>query len=246
MYESLKKKYGQNFLIDKNILNKISKLITGSNLNIYEIGPGDGRLTEFILKFKPNKLTIIEKDADLIPTLIKKFSEYEEVNIINEDILKFHLTEKIDLIISNLPFNISSQILVKICLLKNLPEELILMFQKEFAQRLLDKKLNSLNSLVNCFYNINHNFDVSKYCFRPVPKVDSKVLFFTKRKNILLNKNEIQKYVEFKRNLFSYKRKSLKNSLKKYNLIKNTFDLTQRVEDLSLGELLKIFRLINL
>ena len=154
MYESLKKKYGQNFLIDKNILNKISNLISENNLNIYEIGPGDGRLTEFILRVKPSQLTLIEIDSDLIPSLNNKFDEYKNISIINEDILNYQFEDEVDLIISNLPYNISSQILVKICLLKNLPNELILMFQKEFAYRLLDKKLNSLNSLVNCFYNI--------------------------------------------------------------------------------------------
>ena len=82
--------------------------------------------------------------------------------MINQDILKYQFNEKIDLIISNLPYKISSQILVKICSLSNLPDNLILMFQKEFAQRLLENKLNSLNSLVNCFYDIEKNFDVSK------------------------------------------------------------------------------------
>ena len=246
MYESLKKKYGQNFLIDKNILKKISNLISKSNLNIFEIGPGDGRLTEYILKFKPNKLTLIEIDSELIPSLDNKFNGYRNISIINEDILNYKFVDEVDLIISNLPYNISSQILVKICLLKNLPNELILMFQKEFAYRLLDKKLNSLNSLVNCFYNINHSFDVSKNCFRPIPKIDSKVLKFSKKNNILLKKNEINKYIEFKRNLFSHKRKTLKNLLKRYSVEIDGIDLTERIENISLNDLLKMFRIINL
>ena len=130
MYGTLKKKYGQNFLIDQNIIKKICNLLSIKNLKIIEIGPGDGRLTEQVLLYKPKELKIIEIDPDLIPILKSKFSKNHNIKIINESILKYQLTEKIDLIISNLPFNISSQILVKICLMENPPTNLILMFQK--------------------------------------------------------------------------------------------------------------------
>ena len=245
MYAQLKKKYGQNFLIDKNIINKICNLIPNDFLNILEIGPGDGRLTENILKFNPKKLEIIEIDPNLIPILNIKFQNLQNIKIINNDILKSDLSDKVDLIISNLPYNISSQIMVKICLMKYLPKNLILMFQKEFAKRLLDKKLNSLNSLVNCFYEINYNFNISKNCFRPIPKIDSSVLFFSKKKDAFLKNNEIARYIEFKRSLFSFKRKKLGNLLKKYNFEKNNYNLNERVEDLSLQKLLEIFRIIN-
>ena len=155
MYGLLKKKYGQNFLIDKNIISKICNIIEKKNLKIIEIGPGDGRLTEYINIYEPDELTLIEIDKDLIQPLKAKFIGNENIKIINKDVLKHDLIENVDLIISNLPYKISSQILVKICLMKYLPTRLILMFQKEFAERLLDKKLNSLNSLVSCFYDIN-------------------------------------------------------------------------------------------
>ena len=245
MYGILKKKYGQNFLIDKNILKKISNLIHKNNLNIIEIGPGDGRLTNFILESYPKKLKLIEIDSDLILSLKKQFKFYQNIAIINEDILSHKLTSKIDLIISNLPYNISSQILVKICLSNFRPPNLILMFQKEFADRLLDFQLNSLNSLVNCFYDVNSSFNVSKNCFRPIPKVDSTVLNFKRKKNILLKKNEINNFIEFKRKLFSHKRKTLKNLLKKFNFNKSKFDLSMRVQDINLQQLLKIFREVN-
>ena len=245
MHAILKKKYGQNFLIDKNILVKISNLIPENFLNIIEIGPGDGRLSSYIINFKPNLLKLIEVDSDLIPILNSKFKKENNIKIVNEDILKYKLNEKIDLIISNLPYNISSQILVKICLMNNLPNNLILMFQKEFAQRLIDKKLNSLNSLVKCFYDINLKFNVSRNCFKPSPKIDSSVLFFSLKEKILLSKNEINKFIEFKRGLFSYKRKSLKNLLRGINISNNEFDLSKRVEQISLEELIKIFRNIN-
>ena len=246
MYGILKKKYGQNFLIDQNIIKKICSLISSKNLNMIEIGPGDGRLTEQLLIYKPKKLKIIEIDPDLIPILKTKFSENQKIKIINENILNYQFIEKVDLIISNLPYNISSQILVKLCLIEHPPANLILMFQKEFAERLINKKLNSLNSLVSCFYDINTNFDVSKNCFRPIPKIDSTVLLFKRKKNILLKKMEIDDFINFKRNLFSHKRKTLNNLLKNYKFCKEKFDLSLRIEDINLQQLLKIFREINL
>ena len=246
MYEFLKKKYGQNFLIDKNIIRKICNLISANHLNILEIGPGDGRLTEHILKYHPQQLKIIEIDENLIPILNSKFFKNDKITIINEDILNYPLIEKVDLIISNLPYNISSQILAKICLMIDPPSSLILMFQKEFAERLLNKKLNSLNSLVGCFYDISNNFNISKNCFRPIPKIDSTVLQFKKKNNFLLNKNELNHFIEFKRNLFSHKRKTLKKLLKNYTLDPNKFDLSKRVEDISLNQLIEIFREVNL
>ena len=245
MYGILKKKYGQNFLIDQNIIKKICKLVSSKHLNIIEIGPGDGRLTEQILIYEPQELKIIEIDLDLIPILKTKFNKNKKIKIINENILNYQLNEKVDLIVSNLPYNISSQILVKICLMEHLPANLILMFQKEFAERLIEKKINSLNSLVSCFYNINASFNVSKKCFRPVPKIDSTVLSFKRKQNFLLKKIEIEDFIKFKRNLFSHKRKTLNSQLKKYNL-KKKFDLSKRIEDISLQQLLDIFREINL
>ena len=237
----LKKRYGQNFLIDQNILNKISNLINSENLNILEIGPGNGKLTDGIILKKPSLLTLIEIDSDLIKYLSQKYLFNKKVNLINADILDYEIKDYYQLIISNLPYNISSQILVKLSTMSKQPDTLILMFQKEFAQRLLDKKLNSINSLIKCFYNIKLNFNVSKNCYRPIPKVDSSVLTFNKLKKKIIKINEINKFIIFKRNLFSHKRKSLKNLLKKYDL-KNEFDLNLRVEDLNLDELVKIFR----
>ena len=240
----LKKKYGQNFLIDNNILNKISSLMPLKNLNVLEIGPGDGKLTDKIILKNPSTLTLIEIDSDLIEGLKYKYSKNKKIKIINADILKIKLHKKYEAVISNLPYNISSQILVKLSLLDLMPDTLILMFQKEFSQRLLEKKLNSINSLVKCFYEIKLNFNVSKNCFRPIPKVDSSVLTFKKIKERLITNKEVDEFILFKRNLFSNKRKSLKNILKKYDL-KNTFDLNLRVENLKLEELVRLFKAVK-
>ena len=246
MYGILKKKYGQNFLIDQNIIKKICSLVSIKQLHVIEIGPGDGRLTQQILISEPKELKIIEIDPDLIPILKTKFNQNPKIKIINENILNYPLIEEVDLIVSNLPYNISSQILVKICLMDSPPNNLILMFQKEFAERLIDKKLNSLNSIVNCFYEINNSFNVGKKCFRPVPKIDSTVLSFKRKKNILLKKIEVNEFIKFKRKLFSNKRKTLNNSLKDYNFNKEKFDLKLRIEEINLQQLLKIFKEINL
>ena len=108
MYGILKKKYGQNFLTDQNIIKKICSLVSSEHLNIIEIGPGDGRLTEQILIYKPKELKIIEIDPDLIPTLKTKFSKNRKIKIINENILNYQFIEKVDLIISNLPYNLDN------------------------------------------------------------------------------------------------------------------------------------------
>ena len=244
MHVKLKKKLSQNFLIDKNIINKIISLIDNFNLKILEIGPGDGKLTFQIIKKKPELFDIVEIDKDLMKNLNLNFKKYQFMNIFNEDILKFNFQTDYNLIISNLPYNLSSKILEKIILLKNKPGTMILMFQKEFAERLLSKDLNSINSLMNCFFKIKFKFNVSKNCFRPVPKIQSAVLKFEKLKKNLIKKDEIENFIIFKRYIFSYKRKSLRKILKKYN-IKNTLKSNLRAEKLSLNELIEIFRQIK-
>ena len=245
MYENLKKKFGQNFLIDNNILNKITNLIENANLEILEIGPGDGRLTDNILKKNPKNLDLVEIDKDLFINLKNKYSKIKNVSIKNEDILNYKINKQYDLIISNLPYNVSSQVLVQLSTLKKKPKNMILMFQKEFAFRLLDINLNSINALVNCFYDVKLRFNVSKNCFRPIPKVNSSILTFSKKEKFLLKEVEIDNYINFKRKLFSHKRKTLKNLLKNHNL-KGDFDLNLRAEKLTLTSFINIFREINI
>ena len=162
MYDNLKKKYGQNFLIDKNIINKIVSLIKNYNLSILEIGPGDGKLTNKIIDKKPRELDLIEIDKVLFDNLHKQLKSNNFVSFINDDILKHDLKKTYDLVISNLPYNISSQVLIKLTLMPVAPKEMILMFQKEFAIKLLDRNLNAINSIVNCFFSIKPKFHVSE------------------------------------------------------------------------------------
>lgn len=244
MHVKLKKKYGQNFLIDKNIVNKIINLINQDKLNILEIGPGNGSLTKKIINKKPKNLDLIEIDRDLVDELNKTFCVYKFVNIINANILKYDLKKNYDLVVSNLPYNISSQVLIKLALMNIIPKQMILMFQKEFAIKLTDKKLNAINSIINCFYKIDIKFHVSKNCFKPIPKVNSSILKFEKLNKSLIRKNEIEDFIKFKRYLFSHKRKSLKTLLKKLK-IKSDFNSDIRAESLKLNELIKIFRETN-
>ena len=244
MYVKLKKKYGQNFLIDENIANKIVDLINFKKLKILEIGPGDGKLTNKIISKNPKKLELIEIDKDLTIILREKFKKNKFIKVINKNVLKHEINDNYDLVISNLPYNISSQVLVKLSIMYNAPNVMILMFQKEFAAKLLENRLNSINSIVKCFFKIKLEFHVSKNCYRPIPKIDSSVLKFEKLNKCLLKINEIDNFIKFKRYLFSHKRKSLKNLLKKYEINSN-INLDVRTESLELKMLIKIFREIN-
>lgn len=246
MHANLKKKFGQNFLIDKNILSKIINLIPRNNLYILEIGPGSGNLTELIINKNPAQLNLIEIDSDLTQDLNLKFNKYKFIKIMNEDVLCADIDKNYDIIISNLPYNISSQILSKIVQLHSPPEHLILMFQKEFADRLLSSKLNAINTLVNCFYKVKHEFNISKNCFRPIPKVDSTLLSFYKHQNLLIKKDEIEKFINFKRKVFSHKRKTLQKVFRDYQIDVNVdIDKNLRIENLSLLEFISIFRKVN-
>ena len=192
-----KKSLGQNFLTDLNIIKKIINLTETYNKDIIEIGSGKGALTDQILKNKPKSLTLIEKDYKLSNELKLKYENYKNIKIYNEDILKFNLEEKLKnktIIFGNLPYNISSQILVKIIKFKKWPPKftsLIFMFQKEMADR-IDGKYNTpkygrLSILTNYRLKIANKFNVSPNCFFPCPKINSTVICF-EPKNLLFNK----------------------------------------------------------
>jgi 16S rRNA (adenine1518-N6/adenine1519-N6)-dimethyltransferase len=182
-----KKSLGQNFLIDKNILEKITELTNLKNKTVLEVGPGTGNLTSYILKKNPKKVYVVEKDRNLALNLADSFKE--EIKIVNEDILKIEEkdidTEKL-IVFGNLPYNISTEILCKWIL--NLNKKnfwftcLILMFQKEVGDRIISKfntsKYGRLSILSNWKLNVEKICDIKPNCFSPRPKVDSSLLFF--------------------------------------------------------------------
>ena len=219
-----KKSLGQNFLIDNNILDKIIKLSDLSNKNIVEIGPGTGNLTKKILTQKPKSLILIEKDKSLVNLLKTEHGFCKDIKIYNEDILKFRLEDKIKkntIIIGNLPYNISSQILVMLIKFNKWPpsyKKLILMFQKEVADKILSKYGSSsfgrLTVLSNSRLNIINSFNVSPNSFYPVPKVSSTILVFEPVINKNFKVKEITNLEKITHVFFSKKRKMVNKAFK--------------------------------
>ena len=257
-----KKSLGQNFLIDKNIIKSIVNIgdVKKNNV-ILEVGPGTGNLTEYILKKNPKKIFVIEKDSNLVNLLNGKFSD--KINILNKDILKFDLNniskEKI-IIFGNLPYNISTKILTQWI---TTPEKfkcykkLILMFQKEVADRILAKtnsrNYGRLSIISNWRLNIKKEFNISPQCFFPKPKVDSTLLSFVPKKEFYYIKNP-ENLEKITRIFFNQRRKMIKNPLRqifkdpgqiaeklKLNINlrpqnlspKNYFDITKEYENLN-------------
>ena len=216
-----KKSLGQNFLIDKNIVNKIISLKNIKNQNILEIGPGRGALTEKILEKKPKTLTLIEKDFKLYEILKKKYQDNNKVKLLNSDILKIDLEKIINIksiIFGNLPYNISSQILVKLIKFKNWPPkftDLILMFQKEVAEKITGKSFGRLSVITNYRLKLINKFNVSPNCFYPKPKIISSVLHLSPiRKEIYKIKN-LDNLEMITNIFFSNRRKMIKKNFKK-------------------------------
>ena len=212
-----KKSLGQNFLIDQNILNLIVDTVEIQDKEILEIGPGSGNLTTYILKKLPKKLHVIEKDNNLSLLLTEKFND--TINIINEDVLKIS-TDKISkeklTVFGNLPYNISTEILSQwIVNLKNefWFESLVLMFQKEVADRIIAKHNTSdygrLSILSNWKLNVKKIIDIKPESFSPRPKIDSSLLLFTPKKNYFELK-DVKNLEMLTRIFFSQRRKMLK------------------------------------
>jgi 16S rRNA (adenine1518-N6/adenine1519-N6)-dimethyltransferase len=220
-----KKSLGQNFLIDKNIIDKIINTVSITDKEILEVGPGTGNLTREILRNNPTKMYLVEKDTFLAESLKDIFDE--RVKIFNEDILKFDensLSKNSVIVFGNLPYNISTEILSKwITNLKNdyWFSDLILMFQKEVADRIIAQFNTSaygrLSILVNWRLNINKICDILPESFPPKPKIQSSLIHFTPKKNFTEIKNPIN-LEKITRIFFSHRRKMLK---KPFNQIFN-------------------------
>ncbi len=213
-----KKSLGQNFLIDENIINKISSLIKIEDQNILEVGPGTGNLTNALLKKKPKKFYVIEKDDNLANLLKKEFKD--KIIVINDDILKVNennLSNEKLIVFGNLPYNISTEILCKWII--NLNDKkiwfrnFILMFQKEVADRILSEYNSShygrLSIIANWKLNIKKIIDIKPNSFSPRPKIDSSLLFFSPKKNFLKIKNP-KNLEKITRIFFSQRRKMIR------------------------------------
>ncbi len=212
-----KKSLGQNFLNDKNILEKIVNSVSITNKTIVEVGPGTGNLTDYILNKKPKKFYVIEKDNDLVEHLNSKFSD--KLLIINEDILKIDETRMFDekvIVFGNLPYNISTEILNK--WITNLKdkfwfENLVLMFQKEVADRIIAKYNTSqygrLTILSNWKLRIKKICNVKPDAFFPKPKIESSILIFSP-KNDYYKIKDVKNLETITRIFFNQRRKMIK------------------------------------
>ena len=243
-----KKSLGQNFLIDKNTIKKIIQLNKIKNLNIIEIGPGTGNLTQEIIKNNPKSLLLIEKDFQLCEILKKKIQDKNNIKIVNSDVLKINfekIIKKDTIIFGNLPYNISTQILLKLIKTNIWPPEylkLILMFQKEVAERILAKhntaEYGRLSIVSDWRLKIIDHFDVSKNCFYPKPKVISSVVVFEPKVNNSYKIKDIANLEKVTQIFFSNRRKMINKSFNKLfgnnKKIKKTInlDLTNRPSNL--------------
>ena len=212
-----KKSLGQNFLIDKNVLEKIVTSTIIKDKIVLEIGPGTGNLTSFILKNKPKEFFVVEKDEKLSINLKNNFEN--KINIINEDILKLDETklfkDKVT-VFGNLPYNISTEIVSKWII--NLKDNfwfdsLVLMFQKEVADR-ITAELNTsnygrLSIICNWKLKINKICDIKPNAFSPKPKIDSSLLVFNPKKNFIKFKDP-KNLEKITRIFFNQRRKMLK------------------------------------
>ena len=217
MFVKAKKSLGQNFLIDREVLEKIVSITDITNKEVLEIGPGSGNLTTYILKKKPKKLYVVEKDDDLAILLKEKFDT--EIEIINDDILKVSestISEQKLSVFGNLPYNISTEILSKWIL--NIGsnfwfDSLVLMFQKEVADRIISEFNNSnygrLSILSSWKLNVKKILDIKPQSFSPRPKIDSSLLLFTPKENFFKLKDP-KNLEKITRIFFSQRRKMLK------------------------------------
>lgn len=249
---NFKKKYGQNFLNDNELLDKIaSSFNPEKNGKILEIGPGAGALTKKLIKYG-NNVTSFEIDLELKETLDKII--VPNLEVIYEDFLNIKLKDyyKADdkiYVVANIPYYITTPIITKFIDEKFIPEEMVLMVQKEVGERLSAKSGTSdygaITVLLNYYFNIEYLFTVDRSKFYPIPNVDSAIIKFTKKQD--LKEVDYNKFKSIVMDAFKQKRKNLRNNFKKYDLNKieevlkkYNLSLNNRAEELDYEIFIKI------
>ncbi len=247
---NFKKKYGQNFLVDKNIVNKIVDSVDKEESNlVIEIGCGDGRLTSSLVKEFDNVLCY-EIDTELKDTLLDKFGSVKNVDFIFNDFLLCNVKEDVSkydvehiYVIANLPYYITTPIIEKIINSGIDIDKMCIMVQKEVADRFSakpgTKDYGSISVYLNYYFDIKRLFVVSRNSFIPKPNVDSAVVLFSKKDRFFVKDEDV--FFKLVRDSFKFKRKTIRNNLKDYDLEviekvleKYSFDLNVRAEALSL------------
>ena len=251
-----KKSLGQNFIIDKNFLRKLSSLIiTDNNSLIIEIGPGKGALTKELVRKKIKQLLVIEKDDRLIENLKIFSQEFKNIKVIHQDALKIDynkIIKKNSIIVGNLPFNISSNLLMNWIFLDKWPplyKKMYLMFQKEVGERISathgSKKYGRLSVITQSRCKIKKLIVAKSKIFNPEPKVDGIVLEFTPHsENLNMNIENLEMIVK---SAFSQRRKKIKTTLSEYiyYLERLSINSNLRPENLSVAEYCNLAKLMK-
>ena len=246
MDHHFRKKWGQNFLVDKNLLDKIVSTVNPqANDHILEIGPGEGVLSERILP-QVKEMLAVEIDPLLVDQLNKQ-KNLNELNVIQGDILHNNIrdlpiTNPVR-VIGNIPYNITSPIIFWLIEQLDYWDDAFVMTQKEVAQRLTakvgTKAYGRLTIMVGAYLNVDYRFTIPPNVFIPKPKVDSAFIWLTKKKHPLIEDDNYIKFNKIVAAAFNQRRKMLRNSMKSWEfskLIKEKIDFSRRPESLSIEE----------
>ncbi len=247
-----KKKFGQHLLISEGVIQKIVDVIDVKEDDIIvEIGVGTGQLTEEILKRNPRILYGIEIDETAYPIIEERFKDYKNFILIKEDFFDVNLREltngeKIKLV-GNLPYNVSSLILINTTFYIDILYFSVFMVQKEVAEKLIakpkTKNYTFLSVFIQTFFNVEYIMSVPARFFKPPPKVTSAVVKLTPKQELPVSLEEMKRYKNFISKLFSNKRKMLRTKIDKDILHQAGIPETARVEELTLEDFLNLYRL---
>lgn len=243
-----KKSLSQNFLVDENIKNKIVKSINIKKTDILlEIGAGNGSLSEKI-SLLSKKTYLIEIDTDLIPELLSKLNNSDNTNIHNDDILKFNMKDlskkyKKLRIIGNLPYKISTKLLLNLINFNKKIKDIHIVIQKDMAERISTephtKDYNRLSIIAQYHFNIEKLFDIKPNSFKPIPKIISSFIKLTPKKN----KKFLSNYYVFQniiKDAFNNRRKKLSKSIKNINKLEKYININKRAENTNITEYIRI------
>ena len=243
---SFRKKWGQNFLIDPNIVKKIYRTIEPIDSdNILEIGPGEGVLTKIILP-EVNKMVSIEIDPVLVNKL-NNSNQLKKLKVVKKDILKTNIYD-LDIdnpvrVIGNIPYNITSQIIFWLIEQLDYWSDAFIMVQKEVAHRLIakvgTKEYSRLTVVVGAYLDVDYCFTIPPTVFIPKPKVDSAFIRFTKKRNALIEDHKYIRFNKLVRAAFNQRRKMLRNSLGSWDIsdqVKEKINFSRRPETLTVQE----------
>ena len=247
-----KKKFGQHLLISEGVIQKIVDVIEAKEDDIIvEIGVGTGQLTEEILKRNPKVLYGIEIDETAYPIIEERFKEYENFVLIKKDFFDVNLRELTDKkkikLVGNLPYNVSSLILINTAFYIDILLFAVYMVQKEVAEKLIakpkTKNYTFLSVFIQTFFDIEYIMSVPARFFKPPPKVTSAVVKLVPKEKFSIPLKEVKKYKNFVSKLFSNKRKMLRTKIDKVILEEAGIPEIARVEELKVDDFVKLYNL---